>query len=159
VCALDTELLGHWWHEGVDWLAAVLAEADGAGLPVVRLDDALLRHDAVDAPAQLPVTTWGTPRTLWTWSGPQVAEIAWTQRRAELDVVAAGATASDRALRELLMLQSSDWAFMVSRDLAEPYARERVAAHTAGLRVALDSEADGELRSLAPYLARASVRG
>ena len=23
VCALDTELLGHFWHEGVDWLAAV----------------------------------------------------------------------------------------------------------------------------------------
>ena len=23
VCALDTELLGHWWYEGVEWLAAV----------------------------------------------------------------------------------------------------------------------------------------
>ena len=27
VCALDTELLGHWWHEGVAWLDAVMDEA------------------------------------------------------------------------------------------------------------------------------------
>ncbi|MFN8203038.1 MAG: 1,4-alpha-glucan branching protein domain-containing protein [Solirubrobacteraceae bacterium] len=180
VCALDTELLGHWWHEGVDWLAAVLVQAARAGLAVVPLDEALVRHgagpapasrgadrapasrgadptlarhDAAPAPADLPVTTWGTPRTLWTWSGPQVADIAWAQRRAELDVVAAGAGASDRALRELLMLQSSDWAFMVSRDLAEPYARERVATHTAGVRAALGAAAPPALRSLAPRLA------
>lgn len=154
VCALDTELLGHWWHEGVDWLAAVLAQAARAELAVVPLDEALARHGAGPPPADLPVSTWGTPRTLWTWSGPQVADIAWTQRRAELDVVAAGAGANDRALRELLMLQSSDWAFMVSRDLAEPYARERVATHTAGVRAALGAAAPPALRSLAPRLAR-----
>ena len=27
VCALDTELLGHWWHEGPQWLELVVAEA------------------------------------------------------------------------------------------------------------------------------------
>nr|MDQ6915871.1 hypothetical protein [Actinomycetota bacterium] len=41
VCALDTELLGHWWHEGPWWLAAVVDEAAAQGLPLVRLDDAL----------------------------------------------------------------------------------------------------------------------
>ena len=29
-CALDTELLGHWWYEGPAWLAAVLEEAPRA---------------------------------------------------------------------------------------------------------------------------------
>ena len=32
VCALDTELLGHWWCEGPLWLAAVLEQAASAGL-------------------------------------------------------------------------------------------------------------------------------
>ena len=159
MCALDTELLGHWWHEGVDWLAAVLEEAPRAGLPIARLDEALTRHEPVAAPPICRVTTWGTPRTLWTWDGPRVAGIAWAQRRAELEVVAAGAAAGDRALRELLALQSSDWAFMVSRELAEPYARERVEGHAAGLRAALDAGGVGEagVRSLAPHLARAAL--
>ena len=32
VCALDTELLGDWWHEGPLWLAAVIDEAARQGL-------------------------------------------------------------------------------------------------------------------------------
>ena len=45
VCALDTELLGHWWYEGVAWLAAVLDECSRQGLALTTLDDALERHE------------------------------------------------------------------------------------------------------------------
>ena len=45
-----------------------------------------------------------------------------------------GRRAGARALRELLALQASDWAFMVSRDLAGPYPRERAAGHRRGAR-------------------------
>ena len=31
-CALDTELLGHWWYEGPAWLGAVLEEAESQGV-------------------------------------------------------------------------------------------------------------------------------
>jgi len=44
VCALDTELLGHWWYEGIAWLCAVLEEAERQGLALASLDDALPRH-------------------------------------------------------------------------------------------------------------------
>ncbi|HEX5223829.1 MAG TPA: hypothetical protein VFW29_01750, partial [Solirubrobacteraceae bacterium] len=40
VCALDTELLGHWWYEGVDWLRCVVGECEAQGLDLMRLDDA-----------------------------------------------------------------------------------------------------------------------
>jgi 1,4-alpha-glucan branching enzyme len=158
VCALDTELLGHWWHEGVAWLAAVVDEAERQGLALAPLDAALDRHDPAPAP-ELPTTTWGTPRDLSTWDGPAVAELAWSVRAAELEVVAAGAAAGDRALRELLALQSSDWPFMVSRRIAEPYGRERLAGHRAALTAALagDPGADGALRALAPELARTAL--
>ncbi|MDQ3678124.1 MAG: hypothetical protein M3401_15230, partial [Actinomycetota bacterium] len=78
VVAVDTELLGDWWHEGPLWLAAVLDEAAAQGLVVAHLDDALERHPAAAAPAGLPVTSWGTPRDLATWSAPPVADMAWS---------------------------------------------------------------------------------
>jgi 1,4-alpha-glucan branching enzyme len=161
VCALDTELLGHWWYEGPRWLGHVVREAARRGLTIVALDDALA--DVQPAPplrALHRVTTWGTPRDLSTWSGPAVADLAWAARRAELDVVAAGADAGDRALRELLALQSSDWAFLASRATAGEYPRERFAAHLAGLRAALDGDDDAvgpAVRNLAAHLDRAAL--
>jgi len=41
VCAMDTELLGHWWYEGVHWLNAVVEQAARQGLTLTTLDDAL----------------------------------------------------------------------------------------------------------------------
>jgi 1,4-alpha-glucan branching enzyme len=153
VLALDTELLGHHWYEGLDWLAAVLAEARRTGLEVVGLDTAPAAAAPRRAPETLPATSWGTPRTLWTWDGPQVADLAFAARDAELRVLAAGDAAGPRAVRELLALQSSDWAFLATRDIAGPYPRERAAGHLAALDAAL-ADPDGvdpALRHLAPY--------
>ncbi len=155
VCALDTELLGHWWYEGIAWLGAVIEEAERQGLALAPLDEALTRHepvplaaalrDAAPAPraaadvraGRLPTTTWGTPRDLSTWDGPQVAELAWCAREAELRALAARPAPSARALRELALLQSSDWAFQVTRALAGDYPRERAEGHRAALLEAL----------------------
>jgi 1,4-alpha-glucan branching enzyme len=153
VCALDTELLGHHWYEGLDWLAAVLQEARRAGLEVVALDDVHAGGPVRAVPAALRPTSWGTPRTLWTWDGPQVADMAFAARDAELRLVAAGPGADLRAVRELLALQSSDWAFLVTRDIAGPYPRERFAAHVAALDAALAAPGsqDPAVRHLAPF--------
>ncbi|WP_354698313.1 1,4-alpha-glucan branching enzyme [Paraconexibacter sp. AEG42_29] len=158
VCALDTELLGHWWYEGVDWLAAVLDEARVQGLRIVHLDDALAEFPAAD-PIDPGTTSWGTPRDLSTWDAPAVADLAWQARSAELAVVAAGPDADPRAVRELLALQSSDWAFMVTRTLAGEYPVERAAGHHTALVDALRSpgSADPAVRSLAPYARAATL--
>ena len=47
--AVDTELLGHWWYEGLEWLAAVVEECSRQGLELVRLDDALEAHEPAPA--------------------------------------------------------------------------------------------------------------
>jgi 1,4-alpha-glucan branching enzyme len=154
VCALDTELLGHWWYEGVLWLEAVIDEARRQGLELTTLDDALARHEPVPAPANRGVSSWGEGGDLRTWSGPRAADLAWRARTAELRVLAAREHASPRALRELLALQSSDWAFLASRDLAGEYPRERAAAHAAAAEQALASRASVSpgVRNLAPEL-------
>jgi 1,4-alpha-glucan branching enzyme len=159
VCALDTELLGHWWHEGPQWLALVVDEAARSGPELVHLDDALADCDPAPAgDAAESVTSWGTPRDLSTWSGPRVADLAWAARAAELDVLAAGTGVGDRAVRELLALQSSDWAFLASAGTAGEYPRERFEGHVAALRAALaDPGSEPSLRNLAPRLARAAL--
>ena len=61
---------------------------------------------------------------------------------------------SDRALRELLALQASDWAFLQTRGLAGDYPRERADGHYQSLQAALadDGAGDPTLRGLAPDL-------
>ncbi len=164
VCALDTELLGHWWYEGITWLRAVVAECARQGLELVRLDDALERRQWPSAPIEheqaWQASSWGADGDLSTWSGPAVAEIAFAARAAELEVLAAGERAGAAAVRELLALQASDWPFMLSREIAAPYARERFEGHRLALTRAL---AEGEhadvagLRNLAMHAERACL--
>jgi 1,4-alpha-glucan branching enzyme len=184
-CALDTELLGHWWYEGPVWLAGVLEEARAAGLELVTLPAGLERVEPVRR--ELAASTWGSPKDLSTWDSARVADVAFAARAAELATVAAAAGAPaggagggsapggaaagafapggsavrnpalQRAARELFALQASDWAFLLTRDLAADYPLERVRGHAAALRealAALDSprQPDPALRSLAPEL-------
>lgn len=155
VCALDTELLGHWWYEGPYWLGQVLEEAARQGLAMTTLDRALELADPVPAPGELGISSWGEGGDLRTWSGPTVAGLAWQARRCELAVMALGRRPGDRVLRELLALQASDWAFLEHRRLAGPYARQRADGHAAALTRALAGQAPGELApaALAPDLA------
>jgi 1,4-alpha-glucan branching enzyme len=146
VVALDAELLGHFWHEGVDWLRAVIAACERHGLPLEPVEAA----GAEPAPEAPPVTTWGEGRDLRTWSGPRAGGLAWMQRAAELRAFTGGARPGSRALRELLALQASDWPFLVTAGTAGDYPRERAAGHLAAFEAALAGRGDPELRNLAP---------
>ena len=115
VCALDTELLGHWWYEGVAWLGTVLEEADAAG---ARADDARRR-----ARAHEPVPRRRSCRRHELGRGRRPADLERPGRRRPR-LAGAGRRAArarsvdrpgERALRELLALQSSDWAFLATR--------------------------------------------
>jgi len=160
VCALDTELLGHWWYEGISWLRAVVDECARQGLELERLDDALEHCEPAtlesEPPSSWGSSTWGAGGDLSTWSGPQVAEMAFAARAGELRVLAAGGSASSAAVRELLALQASDWPFMITRQVAAPYARERFEGHRRALELALAGDREpaqemGPLRGLAAH--------
>jgi 1,4-alpha-glucan branching enzyme len=160
--ALDTELLGHWWYEGMHWLRFVIDEARLRGLDLATLPEALERHEPVRR--EIVPSTWGRLKDLSTWDSPRVADIAFAQRGAELRTIAAagraraGDAALERAARELLALQSSDWAFQLTHDLAADYPRRRVGGHVEALDAALAALTDSgavpepELRNLAPEL-------
>jgi 1,4-alpha-glucan branching enzyme len=113
---------------------------------------------------ELAPSTWGHRKDFTTWDSPVVAELAFAARAAELRTVAATAAHGashatlERAARELLAMQASDWSFMVTRDLAADYPAERMRLHGDALDAALDALTDSapvpdpSLRGLAPDL-------
>ena len=156
--AIDTELLGHWWSEGPDWLAAVLRLVPQRGIRLVTLPEALERHVAEERP--LRESTWGEGKDLRTWDSPEVADLAWAARRLELRLLRAAVAnglapaAAERAARELLALQASDWAFLDRRKQAGDYPYQRSTSHARALLEAIHSRQppDPRMRNLAPDL-------
>jgi 1,4-alpha-glucan branching enzyme len=166
-CPVDTELLGHWWYEGQAWLETVLFEAPAHEVDLQPLSRALDRVEPV-AGREGAASTWGTPKDLTTWDSARVAGLAVAARRGELQLAAAAtsrdgphraAPALRRAARELLALQSSDWAFLATREIAGDYPLERARGHARELDAALGAaladsgpEVDPTVRNLAPEL-------
>ena len=127
VVAWDTELFGHWWHEGPQFLEQVLRMLPEAG---VRHGDpgAGRAGQARPRSVDLPAGSWGAGKDLRLWAGPAVADLAADARAVAdrmLHVVrrccppgSARASGLDDLVREGLLALASDWAFMVSRDSA-----------------------------------------
>jgi 1,4-alpha-glucan branching enzyme len=136
VAAFDTELFGHWWHEGPMWLETVLRALPDAGVRVSTLRGAAAAG-LVGEPVALPPSSWGSGKDWRVWAGPQVADLVAQQdgvQKALLGAVAPGLARDpvrDALATEALLALSSDWAFMVSKDSAAGYARERAAGHAA----------------------------
>ena len=158
VAAFDTELFGHWWHEGPMWLERVLRALPEAGVRVGTLSDAIA-DGFVGSPVELPPSSWGSGKDWQVWSGQQVADIV----RLNNEVVDAALSTVDKALtqnasvgaptprdvvadqilRETLLTVSSDWPFMVSKDTAADYARYRAHLHAHATREIADALASG----------------
>ena len=163
VFAVDTELLGHWWAEGPIWLRKVIEGAELDGVRLLTLPQALREHEPEERPAS--EASWGEGKSLETWDSPSVSDLVWATRRCELRLLRALARravevpAAMRAARELLALQSSDWAFMDHRGQAGDYPYARATAHAEALLEAIDSAkaVDPRVRNLAPDLSLAPL--
>jgi len=181
VFAIDTELLGHWWTEGPLWLTAVLEGAAAAGVRLVTVPQALEDHEPERRP--LRRASWGEDKDFSTWDSPPVADLAWAARRLELRALGAirglgaseggfrgrgdrdrtsggsGRDRAERAARELLAVQASDWAFLDRRGQAGDYAWRRASDHSQALYEAIgcDRVTDPRMRSLAPDMTLAPL--
>jgi 1,4-alpha-glucan branching enzyme len=137
VAAYDTELFGHWWHEGPAFLDRILRLLPQAGVRLRTLRGAL-DDGLVGGRVDLGPGSWGAGKDYRVWAGEQVGDFTARQADVEqrllstvdLQMPSRGrATALDQLAREALLCLSSDWAFMVTRDSAADYARDRSVQH------------------------------
>jgi len=140
VAAYDTELFGHWWHEGPAWLEQVLRKLPAAGVRVTTLEDAK-NTGAVGGAAQPQNSSWGSGKDWSVWAGVAVEDLVednealqrrWRKISDLVRTDSASVTrnpALDQLGRDALLALSSDWAFMVTKDSAAGYARDRHNAH------------------------------
>src|SRR4051812_27601231 len=89
VVAYDTELFGHWWHEGPLFLETVLRRMPDAGVHVTTLRQAA-QSGAVAGRVDLPEGSWGSGKDWRVWDGGQVRDLVDASKvvqRRLLDVV------------------------------------------------------------------------
>ena len=137
--AYDTELFGHWWFEGVTWLQEVLRNLSRSDAVEMTGAAQFVREHPPAEVVALPEGSWGQQGTHFTWQNPDT-EWMWpvingAQRRME-EIVArhasapgAMAAAMAQVARELLLLESSDWPFLVTTGQARAYAELRFSEH------------------------------
>ena len=179
VAAFDTELFGHWWHEGPQWLDAVLRALPEAGVRVGTLAQAHARglrrrpvrvdrlvvgvgqglarlvgragrglrrpqrrrrpHGAGhrrQGPRREPVGLARPERI--DWRDPRGND--WRDPRGGVELRDA---TNDQLLREALLTVASDWVFMISKDSAAGYARDRAHLHAHATREIADAVSAG----------------
>jgi len=154
VAPFDAELFGHWWFEGPRFLELFIRKAasnhqdlrltsgEGYGRPSVQLTtptEFLARHPTQQtiAPA---ASSWGENGYLdvWldetnSWIYPHLHSAARQMTEIARAYASNENVLTDRVLkqlaRELLLAQSSDWAFLMKTGTAKHYATKRVTNH------------------------------
>lgn len=135
----DTELFGHWWFEGVAWLGKVLRHlASNPDIELTTASQFVTEHPPTEV-INLPECSWGAGGTHFTWDNgdthwmwPPIHE---AEHRMEYLVERFQTPTPDeeivlnQAARELLLLQSSDWSFLVTTGQAREYAIQRFSQH------------------------------
>jgi 1,4-alpha-glucan branching enzyme len=144
LCApFDAELFGHWWFEGPEWLEAVARvlheHAQEMGIELISCADYLKSYPRAGFLA-LPEGSWGAegghqvwvnPETSWTYAHIYPAELtaraiatAGKWRSSEM-----GSRIVKQLCRELLLLEASDWQFLITTGAARDYAERRFLTH------------------------------
>lgn len=140
--SFDTELFGHWWFEGVEFIKQVIKKLNNY-LPEIERQTAaeyLDKYPPTEA-IQIPESSWGQGGHFWVWQN-HLTEWMWPiihacEKRMQ-DIADANQTipqdklkhrALNQLARENLLLQSSDWPFLITTWQAKDYATERFREH------------------------------
>ena len=146
----DAELFGHWWFEGPQFLKHLAREISKPGTPLKMITAGkYLDENPPKSCIQLPEGSWGKNGTNevwlnsaneWTWKHIYPAE-RFVHEMAQGEKYLGNDSATRLAkliCRELLLLQSSDWQFLITMKDARDYAEKRFTDHLNEFKVLTD---------------------
>lgn len=140
VCPYDAELFGHWWYEGPHWLYTLIKKVhyDQTVFKLTTLSEYLRDNPIMQVASPCP-STWGYKGYSEMWLNSTNDWIyKYLHRSAEFMVELANENpaatglvkrALNQAARELLLAQSSDWAFIMKTGTMVKYAEMRTKNH------------------------------
>ena len=156
--SFDTELYGHWWFEGVEFIKQVVRKLHNFLPEIERLTAAeyLDKHPPVDT-IQIPESSWGQGGHFYVWLN-HLTEWMWPiihgcEKRI-VDIVSNYEKipedkllhiALNQLARENLLLQSSDWPFLITTWQAKDYATERFEEHVQRFEKIADMIEEGNI--------------
>lgn len=147
----DTELFGHWWFEGVEWIKQVLRGLAQSELVDLTTASEYIEEYPPQAVLHLPEGSWGAGGSHFTWQNDEVNWMWLPLHEAEERLTTLANTYQyewdnetlrivlNQAARELLLAESSDWPFLVTTGQARDYAIERFSQHMERFRKLCDS--------------------
>jgi len=154
----DAELFGHWWYEGPSWLNRVirlLAQDEGTVIPINPSE--FLQQYPTTQVCQPNMSSWGYRGyyEVWLeesndWIYPHLHLAG--QRMVEMAADNANPAVLERralnqAARELLLAQSSDWAFIMKTGTTVEYAQQRTRDHLTRFNRLYDEIGRGEINA------------
>lgn len=140
VAPYDAELFGHWWFEGPEFLNQLIRKIEGQQdiVLLVTPSEYLGAHRKCQR-QQPSMSSWGNKGYCEVWLNGSNDWIYRHLHNCEDRMIELAATnwgahgllqrALNQAARELLLAQSSDWAFIMSTGTAVPYAQNRFRNH------------------------------
>ncbi|MBM2815934.1 MAG: 1,4-alpha-glucan branching enzyme [Ignavibacteria bacterium] len=146
----DTELFGHWWFEGPEFIRAVIKGLSNS--PYVNTTTAseeLYRHKPLEI-YHLPEGSWGennnhdvwsNPDNVWTWEAIYNDELRLNNLFEQFhpgSLTQLQRRVFTQALRELMLLHSSDWQFLIFTQSAKDYAEQRFSYHHSDFNLLCD---------------------
>jgi 1,4-alpha-glucan branching enzyme len=156
VCPYDAELFGHWWFEGPEWIEALLRRLARSSekLKLVTASDYLEAHPEQQV-LQPCYSSWGNKGYAEVWLESSNDWIyrhlhKQAERMQELarrfpNEKGLRRRALNQAFRELLLAQSSDWAFIMKTGTTVPYAVKRTREHIHNFTRIFESVMDNEI--------------
>lgn len=134
----DFELFGHWWFEGPSFLGELMRQVSKEpGIKMVTAWEALQETPPTSF-LTMPPGTWGRNGTFEVWWNEHTVEYWQTVTRIEEHMEVLEERAREGKLspelfealeRQTLLLQSSDWPFLIDNESARDYAEERILRH------------------------------
>jgi 1,4-alpha-glucan branching enzyme len=140
----DCELFGHWWHEGVSWLEQVYRNlAENSHIKPQTLSEYITENKDGFSVIRMKPSSWGENGDFSVWTNPEHSWL-WPYINAsvnDFELVLQNVSTSSRTLtqrdtrilrqtgRELLLMEGSDWPFLLHTQQAKDYANQRFHHH------------------------------
>jgi 1,4-alpha-glucan branching enzyme len=142
VVPFDAELFGHWWFEGPHFLEQFIRQAAIERDFRFSTPSEYLAANPTQQIIEPAISTWGengyfevwlNPSNAWIYPQLDIAAQRMTEvaRRHAEDCRALVERVLKQLARELLLAQSSDWAFLMKTGTARDYATKRTIEHLA----------------------------